>query len=70
MCPHKHTEREDKVPLNLLFTNGEDGSHYTWIKHFDRLLAMMDILKYSVHTDAGGMINDMEMKDVRKMENK
>ena len=32
------TKRRDKDPINLLLIEGENYHHYTWIKHFNRLL--------------------------------
>ena len=33
------TKRRDMEPINLLLIEGDEKSHYTWIKNFDRLLA-------------------------------
>ena len=37
--PLYYTKRRDQDPISLLLIEGEDKYHYTWIKHFNRLLS-------------------------------
>ena len=37
--PILFTKRRDMDPINLLLIEGDEKSHYTWIKNYDRLLS-------------------------------